>query len=377
MEISYRRRLAQRMLVILFIGTAGPVLAGYLYGISQVLENTIQTLYRIDPRNGDLLRIDTLESAGGTEGLQWDGLTYNPADGYLYGIAQEDEGEVERLFRIDPDSAALIEIGQLDLTGPGSATQWDGLTYNFADGLLYGIGQGEERLIESLYKIDPSTAALTKVDALQIPGVPVALQWDGLAYNVSDGLLYGIGQSSEGLIETLYTIDPADAGLTRIDALGSTSLQWDGLAYNAKDGYLYGIGQAREGASQSLYRIDPDDAKLTTIGSLMAQGRTLQWDGCACLEYTFTRGDSNADGTVDVSDAVSTLLYLFEQGAVPPCRDAADANDSGAVDLGDAVRTLGYLFGGELPLPHPFGRCGLDATVDSLGCSEFAPCRPR
>ncbi|MBI4604971.1 MAG: hypothetical protein HY721_23665 [Planctomycetes bacterium] len=84
---------------------------------------------------------------------------------------------------------------------------------------------------------------------------------------------------------------------------------------------------------------------------------------------TFRRGAVNADGSVDISDAIAILFYLFLGGAEPACLDAADVNDDGAVDISDAVRLLGYLFAG-LPAPPPPGPAvaGPDPTPDELGC---------
>ncbi|MGQ9590524.1 MAG: golvesin C-terminal-like domain-containing protein [Planctomycetota bacterium] len=80
----------------------------------------------------------------------------------------------------------------------------------------------------------------------------------------------------------------------------------------------------------------------------------------------FVRGDANADGTADLSDAVRILGWLFLGEAPPPCSDAADANDSGAVDLSDAVAILAHLFLGAEPLPPPFPGAGTDPTPDEL-----------
>ncbi|MBI4578305.1 MAG: hypothetical protein HY718_01290, partial [Planctomycetes bacterium] len=64
----------------------------------------------------------------------------------------------------------------------------------------------------------------------------------------------------------------------------------------------------------------------------------------------FRRGDSNADGAVDISDAVAVIGFLFLAGAEPTCLDAADAEDSGVVDISDAISLLSYLF---LDAPPP------------------------
>src|SRR6266508_4172226 len=64
----------------------------------------------------------------------------------------------------------------------------------------------------------------------------------------------------------------------------------------------------------------------------------------ADAQGTFLRGDSNADGAVDLSDAVFTLAFLFSGGSAPACREASDANDDGATDLSDPIYTLSFLF---------------------------------
>jgi len=91
----------------------------------------------------------------------------------------------------------------------------------------------------------------------------------------------------------------------------------------------------------------------------------------------FTRGDANADGTVDIGDAIFALAFLFTQGTTPICMDAADANDDGAVDIGDAIFTLGFLFTNGPPPPPPFPAPGVDPTsdaADTLICGD--PCAP-
>jgi hypothetical protein len=89
----------------------------------------------------------------------------------------------------------------------------------------------------------------------------------------------------------------------------------------------------------------------------------------------FQRGDANADGTVNISDAITVLGFLFlGSPAALHCEDAADVDDSGALNITDPVYLLGFLFlGGPAP-PAPFGRCGPDPTADVLGCAAFPPC---
>jgi hypothetical protein len=88
----------------------------------------------------------------------------------------------------------------------------------------------------------------------------------------------------------------------------------------------------------------------------------------------FIRGDANADGAVDLSDAVSVLLRLFAGGREPDCGKSSDADDSGEVEITDAVAVLEYLFlDGSCPVA-PFPACGIDGSSDGLTCESYGPC---
>jgi hypothetical protein len=89
----------------------------------------------------------------------------------------------------------------------------------------------------------------------------------------------------------------------------------------------------------------------------------------------FLRGDANCDDTLDVSDPIYSLLWLFASGETPCCMDAADANDSGVVDVSDPTYLLAYLFQGGVAPPAPgAGTCGPDSTPDALECDLYTWC---
>lgn len=95
----------------------------------------------------------------------------------------------------------------------------------------------------------------------------------------------------------------------------------------------------------------------------------------AAEEWSFRRGDANADGAINVSDAIATFGWLFLGGATPTCVDACDSNDDGEVNLTDGVYTLNYLFLGGSPPAYPGPEtCDRDPTEDALTCERFAPC---
>jgi len=98
--------------------------------------------------------------------------------------------------------------------------------------------------------------------------------------------------------------------------------------------------------------------------------RTVDPVGSGPAAASFKRGDADGDRSVDLTDAVYLLSYLFLGGPRLPCDDAGDFDDSGSLELTDAVVSLAYLFLGGPPSPAPGPHdCGPDATGDPLTCN--------
>jgi hypothetical protein len=89
----------------------------------------------------------------------------------------------------------------------------------------------------------------------------------------------------------------------------------------------------------------------------------------------FVRGDTNADGTRNITDGVFVLNFLFGGGGEEPsCGDAADTNDDGTINITDGVYMLNFLFSSGAEPPAPFPDCGVDEAADGLLCTRFDPC---
>jgi hypothetical protein len=84
-------------------------------------------------------------------------------------------------------------------------------------------------------------------------------------------------------------------------------------------------------------------------------------------EIRFIRADANRDGRVDVSDAITTLNFVFQGVGVLRCPDATDVNDDGSVDLADPIYSINYFFVSGPPPRPPFPSEGTDPTPDPLG----------
>lgn len=97
-------------------------------------------------------------------------------------------------------------------------------------------------------------------------------------------------------------------------------------------------------------------------------------------EAIFHRGDADGNGTLQLTDAIRILGFLFLGTPAPECLEAADSDDNGTLQLTDAIRILNYAFsGGQAPPPPgpPPSACGPDPKGSpALGCKAYPGCAP-
>ena len=90
----------------------------------------------------------------------------------------------------------------------------------------------------------------------------------------------------------------------------------------------------------------------------------------------FLRGDPDDNGSVQLTDGIFILNFLFLGGDSPGCLDTADVDDNGSIQMTDGIYLLNYLFLGGAPPPEPFEACGSDPAdpADKLTCESFDSC---
>ena len=91
----------------------------------------------------------------------------------------------------------------------------------------------------------------------------------------------------------------------------------------------------------------------------------------------FRRGDCNADGKVNISDATCTLDRLFAGATAPGCLAALNTNGDGDVNIADPVFLLNFLFAGGPLLSAPYPDCGpgMLPADELLGCANPPDCQ--
>jgi hypothetical protein len=78
----------------------------------------------------------------------------------------------------------------------------------------------------------------------------------------------------------------------------------------------------------------PFSGTLTLVGSTSASSSN------------YNCGDANGDATVDISDVVYLIAYIFSGGSAPSPLLAGDANCDDTVDISDVVYLIAYIFSG-------------------------------
>ncbi len=64
--------------------------------------------------------------------------------------------------------------------------------------------------------------------------------------------------------------------------------------------------------------------------------------------------DDGTDSSIDISDLVYMVAYMFQDGPAPPCLEEADCNGDGDIDIADLVCMVSYMFqSGFNPAPCP------------------------
>ncbi len=97
------------------------------------------------------------------------------------------------------------------------------------------------------------------------------------------------------------------------------------------------------------FEIEPD----TVQGDFLGDTRLIAiHSNQSTIQYLC--GDANWSGSVNISDAVYLIAYIFSGGPAPSPLLAGDANCSGTVNISDAVYLIAYIFSGG---PAPCAGC--------------------
>jgi hypothetical protein len=156
--------------------------------------------------------------------------------------------------------------------------------------------------------------------------------------NFQSAVNYGAGDCA-------YSVFCADLDLDGdLDlAVGNYDGESVSISKNRGDGTFQSAGTYGAGDSaNSIFCVDLDgDEDLDLV---VANGLGNHVSILKNLTHSFTRGDANGDGVIDIVDVVYLINYLFLGGPPPDPMAAGDATCDGVVDAADVVHLLNYLF---------------------------------
>ena len=175
---------------------------------------------------------------------------------------------------------------------------------------------------------------------------------------------------------TVESVDPAigywiGGDVVTIRGQAFTSVEMTTITFTAPDEEPLALVVQEVISENEMTAITPRSPRLGRYDIRVENERGFA-ELANAFEYGFIRGETNADGVVDISDPIQVLAFLFlGEGAPPLCLDAADATDDGRLDVSDAIRVLAFLFLGAQPPAEPFPDPGQDPTTrDPFGCLE-------
>ncbi len=144
-----------------------------------------------------------------------------------------------------------------------------------------------------------------------------------------------------------FTVDTGAFGMLEIELDGVNTVRW-AVAGIASGAGPDAVESEISSGTEVLYLRFPfiDDYERVTVIPTVISRYALS------NSYTLTSrilpyGDANYDLTVNVSDAVYLVDYVFRGGPSPePLMESGDANCDGSINVADAVTIVRFVFGG-------------------------------
>ena len=147
---------------------------------------------------------------------------------------------------------------------------------------------------------------------------------------------------------------------------GSNADEGAGIAIDSdRNAYISGWTSSTNFPTQNAYQVTKSGGKDVFVTKFLADfdgdGILDESDNCPTVvnpsqldsdsdgigdACDYLCGDANADGSVDISDGVFLIGYIFSGGPAPSPLDAGDANHDSGVDISDVVYLIAYIFSG-------------------------------
>ena len=298
-----------------------------------------------------------------------DGIAYHP--------------DSEQLYVVDSSSGSLFSLtmdGELidSFVNPPDAVFYEGVT-TLANGNLLVADGGRGTLTEFTPGLEKVSAPLGITHVSSFPNGIVMVEETDSLFITDDGALQVFEIDIEGTLLGQFPTTDIEPSLLEPEGISFEPVSGHLLTVDDDQGRLYEFttdGElVRDVDLEALTGFsDPEGlsyhAPTQTLFVAFDSDRQVAVFRFSPIAERILRGDCNGDGTVNMTDAISTFESLFLGTFEITCNDACDSNDDGAVDIADGIATLGVLFLGNGIIPPPgINQCGIDPTDDEAGCA--------
>ena len=190
--------------------------------------------------------------------------------GNLYGVRSDQNDENGFLMKIDPETGAETEIGNLNLPTPHVVT---GLAWNTVNQTMYVLSSNSDN--NRLYTVNLETAELTDVGGNMGSRLGIWLVID----NAGNAFTFDISTS------LLYAVNLTDATITTVGPSGVQLTNAQDADFDPVTGVLY-AGGYHGGGTTRIYSVNTTSGLFTNLGSLGGD--------CAELGIVSIVGDATA-----------------------------------------------------------------------------------
>jgi len=254
-----------------------------------------------------------------------------------YGIVIVEDGEARGttliavssdapiLRRVDAQNGSTIWCVAITM-GSSNVTGAEGLAQDPSDGVLYALLNVSERATSQLATVDPLTGQATHIGDTRN-----RLEDITFVGGAHGSTLYGVSADGAPVSpEWLFTIDPGDASLTPVMALGDGT-DGESIAFHPLDGRIYhasGVG---------VHDVDRVFEQIDVVA-----GTVTDVPLCGAPYSEATAMTYLASGDLVLADSGDRLYTITQSGEVTFAADL-DTSVSGLVLLRRSARTAPYL----------------------------------
>lgn len=220
-------------------------------------------LYTVDAGTGIMTWVGSPHTVASSDNTIYNGgLAYDPYTDHMYALGC-DSSVTGALFLIDRANASMVRLGYCYAGNPYAFCS-GGLAFDMTSGRLFalgdpGLGQGT-----FLFEINPNTGAATLLGINGPPGTYLG----GLGCDPQTGVLYANGFKDFDQSSGLFVLDKGSGAATFVGFHGLTlgrQMNYAGLAVDPTTGTMYSFGSF-SASQNNLFSVSKSSGVATSVG---------------------------------------------------------------------------------------------------------------